>query len=167
MNYNDVFNEHLVKKKTTAKDNLQKAGLIAAGMVLIAAAFMVVPSFALFVVLAVAAGEVYLLKRYNLEYEYVLTNNELDIDKIFSQSKRKRALSVDIRTFSVMIQVNNPNFKSEVGNIDMVEDYSICEVSESTYAAVYEKDGKRVQLLFDPSDAIVQGIKTYIPRKVK
>lgn len=46
----------------------------------------------------VLAGGVWLLGNFNIEYEYILTNNDLDIDKVIGKRKRKRMISLDVST---------------------------------------------------------------------
>ncbi len=167
MNYNDVFNEQLVAKKNTMIDNLKRGGVILLGLLIILAVSLFLPAITPFVAVAVVWGGFIIMKRLNVEYEYAFTNGELDIDKIFSKSSRKHAFTVDIRSFVVMIQVNNPNFKSEIGNINETKDFSTGEVTDSTYAAVYEHDGKRIKLLIDPNEQLLKAMKMYIPRKIK
>jgi hypothetical protein len=91
----------------------------------------------------------------------------LDVDKIYNKLKRKHALTIDVRSFLLMIKMNNPDLKSELGNINQVIDYSTGEVTDMTYAAVYESDGKRIQLIFEPNETLFHSIKAFIPRKIK
>lgn len=167
MNYNDVFNEQLVAKKNTMMDNLKRVGVILAGLLIVFAVSLILPAVTLFVAAGVIWGIFIIMKRFNVEYEYAFTNGDLDIDKIFSRSTRKHAFTVDIRNFVVMIQVNNPNYKSEIGNINETKDFSTGVVADSTYAAVYEQEGKRIQLLIDPNEQLLKAMKMYIPRKIK
>lgn len=167
MNTNDVFKEQLVARKSNAKDLVKKVGVVLGAIVLLLVGAMFVPSIAIFLALGLGWVAFVIIRRFNLEFEYIFTNGELDIDKIFNKLKRKHALTVDVRSFVVMIQMNNPSLKSEIGNITKVLDYSAGEVTDSTYAAVYEDDGQRIQLIFDPNEAIVKAIKMYIPRKIK
>lgn len=167
MNYNDVFNEQLVKKKMNGTDIIKGVGMVAAGLVIIFASAFIIPGAMLFIAAAVIVGEVFFIRRLNLEFEYAFTNGDLDIDTIYNQTKRKNSLSIDVRNFIVMIKVNDPNFKSEVGNITEVKNFGTGVVTDTTYAAVYEQDGKRIQLVFDPNEQVFNGIKMYIPKKIK
>lgn len=167
MNTNDVFKEHLVGRKSNSKDLIKKIGVVLAAIVLVIIGASLVPSLAIFLALALGWIAYFLLRRFNVEFEYIFTNGELDIDKIYNKLKRKHVLTIDVRQFVVMVQMNNPSLKSELGNINKVLDYSAGEVSDTTYAAVYEDDGNRIQLIFDPNEAIFKAIKMYIPRKIK
>lgn len=170
MSYNDVFKEQLVSRKNTPKDTLKKIGLIVAGVLLALVSFMpFIAQFGLTIIIIaiIIWVEIILLRRFNVEFEYSLTNNELDIDKIFNRYKRKHVFSLDIRSIIVMLPMNHPSFKSEVGNVTKIFDFSEGTISDTTYAAVFERDGQRNQLIFDPNEMLFSAIKMYIPKKIK
>lgn len=167
MNTNDVFKEQLVARKNNTQDLLKKIGIVLAAIALTLIGATFLPEFALFLAVGLGWVAFVLIRRFNLEFEYIFTNGELDIDKIFNKLKRKHALTVDVRSFVVMVSMNNPSAKSEIGNVSKVLDYSAGVVTDTTYSAVYENDGDRIQLIFDPNEEIFKAIKMYIPRKIK
>jgi hypothetical protein len=167
MNNNDIFKEQLVARKNNGKDTLKQIGIVLLGVILIFVGSITIPSLFVPIVLVVGVAVFVIIKRFNLEFEYIFTNGELDIDKIYNKLKRKHTLTIDVRRFIVMIQMTNPSLKSEIGNISKVIDYGKGQITESSYAAIYEDDGKRVQLIFDPNETLIKGIHTYIPRKIK
>lgn len=167
--YNDVFKEQLIKRQGNKTDILKKIGLVLLGILLIIVSYPITSKFKLtiLVVAGVIWAEYILINRFNVEYEYIFTNGDLDIDKIMNRSKRKRILTIDVRQFVVMAQFTNPEYKSLIGNIDTTLDYGSGVLSETTYGAVYEKEGKRVLLLFEPNQVLFEAIKIYIPKKIK
>lgn len=44
-------------------------------------------------------GAYWLISGMSIEYEYILTNGEIDVDKIIAQRKRKRLVTVSAKTF--------------------------------------------------------------------
>ncbi|MBN2221630.1 MAG: hypothetical protein JW708_05425 [Vallitaleaceae bacterium] len=171
MGYNDVFKEQLVKKKGNSKDLLAKSGLVLAGVVLIfALGFIpVIGELGLYPILfaVIIWLEFIFLRRFNVEFEYVFTNGELDIDKIYNRSKRKHALSVDVKSFTVMVNMKMNNAKGEMGDFSKTLDFSSGEVNENTYAAIFEDNGIKTRLIFEPNETLFDAIRTYIPRKIK
>lgn len=97
----DNIAEQLVEKRRTGAD-LAKKILISAGALIIASFFMYIAMMGFFVMVILAvlvlAGGVWLLGNFNIEYEYILTNNDLDIDKVIGKRKRKRMISLDVST---------------------------------------------------------------------
>jgi hypothetical protein len=171
MAYNDVFKEQLVKRENNGKDMMKKAGIIVGAIVLILIASMVpfITGMGLLLPLVVVIGwlAVFLIRRLNIEYEYIFTNGELDVDRIFNKSKRKRAISVDVRSFHVFVNVKHPDYKQETSNVEKTLDFSSGLENDNLYAGILDHDGKRTKLLMEPNDTLIDGIKMYIPRKVK
>ncbi len=103
----DIFFEQLVIKKKTALDFLKKLGIILLALILFYILVIFIPQFfAGFgyfgVMLGVAGlfGAYYLISYMYTEYEYIITNGELDIDKIMGRKKRKRIITVNTRDFT-------------------------------------------------------------------
>ena len=166
---NDVFNEQLVARKPNQKDLIQKIGIGAAGAVLIFVALNVqaLMGFILPIIAVIIVGVVFLFRRYNIEYEYVFTNGDLDVDKIINKSKRKNALSVNVRSFETMVPVSNKDYEKEVSRFTKLYDFSSGTVKENTYAAIFDKDKERCKMIFEPDEQMFKAIRTYIPRIVK
>ena len=103
----DIFFEQLVVKKKTALDFLKKLGIALAAIILFVLLVVIIPkllpAFGYFgVMLGVAGvfGAYYLISYMYTEYEYIITNGELDIDKIVGRRKRKRIITVNTKDFT-------------------------------------------------------------------
>lgn len=89
----DSFGEQLISKKITAADWIKRICLILGG--LLTATFCMTLSFTTgFYVLTMIAvgilfGMVWILGGMSCEYEYIITNDDLDIDKIMGKKKKK------------------------------------------------------------------------------
>lgn len=166
---NDVFNEQLVARRPNQKDMLQKIGIGAGGAVLIFLALNIqaLMAFIIPIVVVVIAGIVFLFRRYNIEYEYVFTNGDLDIDKIINKSKRKNAISVSVRSFTTMVPMANKDYEREVSNFTKLYDFSSGTVKENTYAVIFDKNKEHVKMIFEPDEQMFKAIRTYIPRIIK
>lgn len=96
----DCFAEHMVKKVPTSQEKTKKILICVLSVILVAAiaAIAVMTKFMIILILACAIiyGTYYLLSGMNIEYEYIFTNGEIDIDKIIA--KRKRVHLVTIKT---------------------------------------------------------------------
>ncbi len=93
----DTFVEQLVKKKKSAGQILAIIGIILAAVFLLAVSVVfigIVGAFAAFIIVGVFYGAWYLLTAQNIEYEYCVTNGDIDIDRIVAQRKRQRIVSV-------------------------------------------------------------------------
>ena len=62
--------------------------------------------FGFLIIVAVIYGAIFLMKKTNIEYEYILTNSILDIDAIYSKSSRKRMESIDFKNIEAFGKAN-------------------------------------------------------------
>ncbi|MCL2352451.1 MAG: DUF6106 family protein [Firmicutes bacterium] len=161
----DVFNEQLVKKKPTAKDTAKKAGIIAAVAVLFFIAVNFIPGFAVYVLVGAGVGAYFLLRRFNIEYEYIFTNGELDIDAIYGKSTRKRLFSGDVSGFEIMAHVSDRARERELSGAAETRKYFSGAVGDSTYAFIASYKGKRVKVIIEPDDRMLEAISSAMPKR--
>ncbi|NLP45728.1 MAG: hypothetical protein GX347_01630 [Epulopiscium sp.] len=161
-----IFKEQLVKKEKNSKDTLMKFGIIVGAIIIIMIANVLIPTIGLFITLGVGYGAYWLFQRFNVEYEYIFTNGELDIDQIFNKSRRKRALTVNVKQFEIMAHIEDPMHIHEWERAQKVLDYSSGKTHDHTYSAIFTQEGQTVQLIFEPNDTILEGIRCYIPRQL-
>ena len=92
----DHFAEYLVQKRPTSQDRLKQGLIVAAAVVLsvLIGAISVLTGWLFLLVLVIGAiyGAYYLLTGCYTEYEYTVTNGELDVDKIVGKRKRSHLL---------------------------------------------------------------------------
>lgn len=165
----DVFLEQIVAKRSTGTDTLKKVGIFVALFIIIILSFTVlqlvpiIGSLWMFVIAGAIFGAWYLLTNMSVEYEYILTNGEIDIDKIIARRKRKRLITVNTRNFTEFglyrpEQHANEQYASTIMACSSLSD-------PNTYYAVtdHPKFGK-CMLIFSPNEKIVTNAKTYIKR---
>ena len=101
----DRFSEQLIVKYPSTRDNILKV-LIALGTAavlgLLVFLFFMFGYGILIAALALGAGAawlgVWLLQGLYTEYEYIVTNEDLDIDKIKGKRSRKRLITVSLKS---------------------------------------------------------------------
>ena len=162
----DIFKEQLVTKKRTPKDGMITVLIILAAILVISLAFLFIPQVFLLAVIIAGYGAYWLIQRQNIEYEYIYTNGDLDIDKIINKSKRKRVLSVSVKDFDVMAHVEDKNHAHEMTGFEKNLDFSSGEIKSNTYAAVFNHNNQKVKMIFEPNEEILKGIFHLIPRKL-
>ncbi len=162
----DTFIEILVKKQKQPKDILKTVGVVLLAIILILANSVFVapfaPSVAPIIMVAIIIGAGYLITSSKIEYEYVLTNGEIDIDKIVAQRKRTRVVTFDCKgivEFGKYSNAINPkNFKTF---IDASENHK----NDNTYYVIIDhtKFG-RTLVLFTPGEVLLEKMRPYLPR---
>lgn len=163
----DNIAEQLVEKRRTGADLLKKI-LITVGALVIASFLMfiaIVTAFYVCVILAVGvlAGGVWLLGSFNIEYEYIVTNNEMDIDKIIGRRKRKRMITVDFHRAEDFGRYTPDN---SVKADATVHAYTGVD-KDAYYLVVTHNDYGRVKVIFNPNERIRESIMHEIPNTLK
>ena len=121
----DTFFEQIVEIRKTGLDWLKLAGIWLLAGVLLFVFFLLgvnfpgVMSILALLCIGVIYGAFWLSKRLSVEYEYIVTNGTLDVDKIIARSSRKRELSCELSCVE-RVEKYNPaapvvgNFKKQV-----------------------------------------------------
>lgn len=159
----DFYTEQLVKKQTTMKDVFIKALLVAVAIVSVFVVLMF--PVAIIVPVIVITAVVFLVRRLDVEYEYLYVNGDLDIDKIMHKAKRKRVFSTNISSMELLA----PEGADELNQFRnaRVVDLSSGRADAKRYVLVVAENGQITKLVFEPNDTIVEGIFLMAPRKVK
>jgi hypothetical protein len=164
----DAFIEKLVVRQKDFKDKLIILGMIVAVLVLIPI-LLSIPSISSIVIIIIA-GLVYITYRViaskNIEFEYIVVNDDIDIDKIISKKKRSRIFSASCKDFEILAKLNGSHYDDNFKNIrNRIEAVSSMN-SNDVYFAVLNYRGEKTIVFFEPDDRMLNVFKTYIPRKV-
>lgn len=167
----DVFLEYIVPRKKGTKEILKIVGIMLAMLILltVSAILIITPLSGISFLLAagVVYGAYYLISGQNVEYEYIVTNGEIDVDRIINRRKRKRIITVHSRTFDIVAPVGSPEHKGEENaSVTQVIDASSGSDNGKAYYAIFSKDGQRFKLIFEPTEKMLEVFKTFVPRNV-
>ena len=166
----DIFIEKLVAKKKTFTDSLINAGIILGTVILIMLSATVKVISQLGLGLFIAVGLIYLAYRLitsrNVEFEYIVTNGDLDIDKIVSKRKRKRIFSASCKEFDIVSRVKSNSFSQSVQSIKNRIDASSSIDSPGAFFVTLNYKGEKTLVIFEPDDRMLNNFKMFIPRKV-
>ena len=150
----DLYTEVLVKKQQTGKDKAIKGVLIFFTVLFAAAGIMMNP---LILLLAL------------VEFEYLYVNGELDIDRIYSQSRRKRAASYELSNMEILAPYQSHQLDSYKNN-QSIKRYNYSSGIEGQghkpYAFVISKDNTMQMVIFEPDEVMLKDIRNRAPRKV-
>lgn len=171
----DIFHEFIVRKKKETIDYLIVVGIVLAALVLSVVLFALTLIFSqylsgigLVLVFLVWWGAWTLMQSRNLEYEYILTNNELDIDKIIARRGRKRLCTINFKQIEQCASITDPNFAHVYKNSEgrTVKNYAGNIEAERVYFVDYSKESERIRVLFQPNERILDGLRKVNPRLV-
>lgn len=162
----DNFAEQLVEKRRTGADTAKKV-LISAAALILASFFMYLAISGLFTMVIFAVlilgGGIWLLGNFNTEYEYILTNNEMDIDKIIGKRKRKRMITVDISQAEDFAPYPPEN---EISADATVHAYTGSDV-DAYYLLVNHSGYGKVKLIFNPNKKMREAIMQELPNTLR
>lgn len=162
----DLYTEVIVKRKPTVKDIILKSLLIA-GSVLALLAFVGMGIIGFVIFIAFAIADYFLLPTFNLEFEYLYVNGELDIDKIMSKQKRKRAYSADVSNLELLAPSNSHALDSYNRNNSIKTlDFSSRDPQNKTYTMIIKGEKGLERVIFEPNDIMLNDIKRVRPREV-
>lgn len=158
----DFYTEQLVKKQATMKDVFIKAFLVALAIVSVFVVLMF--PVAIIVPVVVITAVVFLIRRLNVEYEYLYVNGDLDIDKIMNKAKRKRVFSANISSMELLAP-EGADALNQFRNAKVL-DFSSGMADAKRYIFVVAENGQVTKMIFEPNEEIVEGIFLMAPRKV-
>ena len=172
----DHFCEQLIARKKKPGDIVLKLVLIftsvlAVALLVISSFLMVFGAFSallLPVAFGIAVLSWYMATSMNIEYEYTLTNDYFDIDKILGKRKRKRILSTQCSKFEEFGEYNEETAKRLL-NRSFDQRLSPCNTDGSVplyYAVLSHPSRGRVLLVIQPNESMLQGLKAQMPRPV-
>ena len=104
----DLFSEQLIKIRKTTKDFVLLGLLWSATFILIYIVVLIsfknqsIMGFLFLLIVGIFYGALTLAKKLSVEYEYIVVNNDFDIDKITAKSNRKRLISIKINNIDDM-----------------------------------------------------------------
>jgi hypothetical protein len=102
----------------------------------------------------------------NVEFEYLVTNGSLDIDKIMSQRKRVRIFSADCKEFEAVGRVKSKNFGPHITGGAEIIFAGTNMSSESLYFVTLSYKGKKTVLYFEPDQRMIDSFRRFIPSKI-
>lgn len=166
----DVFIEYMVKKKTTGVETLLKIVYVLLAAVILVGSFFLSPLLGAFSMIATLIGfgavfgAYYLITSMSVEYEYILTNGEMDVDKIIARRRRKRMLTANARKFEEFGSYNHQAM-SQKAFANRVYACTAPEDPGNFYAVFNHATLGQTLLDFTPNDKVLDGLRSFIPRK--
>ena len=169
----DVFVETLVRRKLTAEDR-KKVKMIFFTIIFSSVIFVLVLPFVL-----MSQGIAYLstvsmilfgvilffcyreLKRMQIEFEYIITGTNLDIDKIIDKKKRSRLISFDLKTVEG-IGIYKHNFEGQAFE-KVIHAERDLRGENNYFITLNHPKYSRVLIVFTPDERMLDGLKKTLP----
>lgn len=171
----DIFVEQIVKKETSGKDWALRVligigiGVLSAVSLFIFFFMLPIPMAGLLLVCGICFGGYHLMTGLDCEYEYIVTNGEIDFDKIVAKRKRSRLITAKVSTFEAFGEYTE-NTPAPGSGVTIVSAVGINEFGGDTkpyYADFRHASAGNVRVIFTPEEKVIDAIVPFLPRQIK
>ncbi len=161
----DTFIEQIVAIKRTGKTWAAYLGIALVAIVFMTLIFYIPYTRGFFIVFdaLIVYGVFKLYSLFNIEYEYIITNSSIDIDKIIAKSSRKRVVSFDLSTVE-RIEKYTGKLPADIA----ADCFFVCNKDDlDAFILYYRKDGKPLKtFVFAPNERTRNAMKEFLPRHI-
>lgn len=164
----DTFFEQLIKIKLTGKAKAIIVAIIAVDAIIVAAllffSLFLAPMFMLLIVAAAIYGGYKLISLLTIEYEYIYTNGDLDVDKIVAQNSRKRMVSIKCSEIEKYGEYKGQPAPGSVKNT-----FIFCNPDSEGQVYIIAKDRNlgMVMIVIAPDERLRTELEKAVPRLAK
>lgn len=148
----DNISEQLVKIQKKPKDYILMGGIWFLAFILVFVLVLACLNFAsllgivVVLIAAVIFGAYKLSAMLNVEYEYIVVNHDMDVDKIVAQSNRKRIVSIKLNEVQECGYYTKEKIAAlEHRNFD--QKFICCDPDDESYYLIYKHPKKGLVLL--------------------
>ena len=161
----DTYKEILIKRETPAGKKVLKGLMIALTALCIFFGIVIWPFLIAGVALLVACY--FFVPKFDVEFEYLYVNGELDIDAIYSKQRRKKMGSYDVSELEILAPANShalDSFRNQKGL--KVKDFTSLDPHAKSYILIVNKEKGREMIKVELEDSILTDLRRLAPRKV-
>lgn len=108
----------------------------------------------------------YVITGRNVEYEYTVTNNNLQIDKVMAKRRRKPVLSIDIKKIEAFDKITENRLNDSRCNKVLYLGTYDDDPKQYRFIIQTNKYGK-VMVVFAPNEKVLNSIKMHLKPEVK
>ena len=164
---NDIFVEHMVKKKMGVADIAVSIGVSMLGAVLILVSILfagVTPMIPFIVLCGVIYGVYWVISSRSVEFEYSVTN----VDKIMNRRSRKRLTSFDAKNIEEMGKYTENAQRLRTRRVDKTIMASVTDDGKDAWYVIAKSRKTGLTLLvFSPDDRCIEAIKPFMDRRIR
>ncbi|MDD3796419.1 MAG: DUF6106 family protein [Lachnospiraceae bacterium] len=162
----DAYREIMVKRIPQMKDYVIKGLMIFAAALLTAAGVLFFPPLLLGTLIMIAVCY-FVFPGFDLEYEYLYVNGELDIDKIMSKKKRKACAGYNMENLEMLAPTGSHALDEYQKNKSITrKDFTSMNPEVPSYTMVIMKEKGLEMVKLELDEAVLGDIRRIAPRKV-
>ncbi len=162
----DTFIEQIVVKKKTPTEHLLTAALILAAVAVMAVALLFLPAFIFpFVAIGAGYGLWWLITGLNMEFEYCVTNGDIDVDQIIARRQRKRLVSVAGRKIESLLPYAAAQVPTGYQRVVMAA--PAATAAGLWCFAYHSKKNGHTLVIFQPEERVLSALYAGLPKLVQ
>ena len=162
------FNEYMIKRKKSAALKLLSVLIYFAATILALLSLVLLLRYSGIGLLVAVAFYYFAHKissQMNKEFEYIRTEDIVDIDVIMNKTKRKRLISFSVKNAEIIASVNNTSYNTKLKeSFSKVIDATSGRRDANVYFAIISD--KNTLVKFEPPYSILTNLQVYAPSKV-
>ncbi len=161
----DSFFEQIVRKKKSASELAIMVGIIPVAAVLSYVVTVFLHPFGTLFVVAILYGIWWLFTAQNKEFEYCVTNGDIDVDLIVAKRKRERIVSVSGRKVECLLPydatLNTKGFQRVVKAAPSLQEEGLW------YFTYHSKKNGHTLVVFQPNERVLRAFVGGLDRLVQ
>ncbi len=155
--------EQIIFRKKTKSQVALAVVIMALCSILTVMLFMFLGALALMLVVPLIYGMWWLLSGMNIEYEYCITNGDIDIDRIVARRKRERVVSVSLKKLESAGRYEPEKWQGR--QVDRLVFAACSEKEEGLYCFSYRSKKRGYTLVvFQPNERVMEAFTQALPR---
>lgn len=161
----DTFVEQIVPIKKTAKTWLIYIAIAIVAILFMTLIFYIPYTRGVFIVFdaLIIFGVFKIYSMLNIEYEYIITNSTMDIDKIIAKSSRKRITSIELSNVNRIEKYTGALPKDIENQCFFAANLN----SDDLYILYYKEEGKQQKaFVIEPNAKLIAAMKNFLPRHI-
>ncbi len=165
----DNFKEQLVKQEASGKIYFLRGTIIAAELCLLAllavATMLITEIMSLSLLLAIGSFFLlkYLLDNTIVEYEYIVTNNDFDVDKIIGRRKRRRLITISLSNVEEIGEYKGDHGADASATVLATDGTGV----GMWYMLAKHSEYGKILVVFTPNDAILDTMNPALPYSIR
>lgn len=162
----DTYSEDLVKGKSGLVNNIMFSLSILLILVGISSTLFM-PGIGISVVILAIVMLMFSVSKRNVEFEYIITNGDVEIAAIYNKSTRKNKYSFLLDEINYIAKYNSPRIDGEIsqGKIKTTHNFTDGNIDDNTYGFVVEKSGIKELVVLHLSEKSTDIFKTSAKNK--
>lgn len=101
----------------------------------------------------------YFASKQNVEYEFTMTNENVEIDAIYNKQKRKPVVSFNLQETKLVAPSTSPRLEHERESVVSTLYFVSGVKGRDTYSVLGEYGGVRTEFVIEPTEKILEHIK--------